>query len=259
MNKNIGQLQSPIEPFRNQVINHRVYSAITSLEDLSIFMEYHIFAVWDFMSLLKQLQSSLTCTSAPWFPIGSGKTRYLINEIVAGEESDVDISGNRKSHYELYIDAMQQCGADTSKIESFLAHLKAGKSLADSLYTAKTPDAAANFVQSTFDVIESGKTHAQAAAFTFGREDLIPGMFITLVGDIHKKFPQSISIFKYYLERHIEVDGDHHSHLALEMTSSLCGDDNILWQEAEKYTIEALQQRLLLWDGAYEAIMARRN
>lgn len=258
MNKHIGRIQNAIEPLRKQVINHKVYSSISSLEDLSTFMQYHIFAVWDFMSLLKVLQSNLTCTSAPWFPVGSGDTRYLINEIVAGEESDVDMSGNRKSHYELYIDAMLQCGADVSKIEAFLTNLKEGKNVTDSLQLSEAPEAAAHFVKATFDVIESRKTHIQAATFTFGREDLIPGMFITLVGDIHEKFPESISIFKYYLERHIEVDGDHHSHLALEMTSSLCGDDEVLWKEAEKHSIEALKQRILLWDGAYESILAQK-
>ena len=103
----------------------------------------------------------------------------------------------------------------------------------------------------------SNKDYLQAAIFTFGREDLIPGMFVSLVNDIHKNFPNSISIFKYYLERHIEVDGDHHSHLALQMTSNLCGTNEQFWKEAEKATVESLQKRIELWDGAYRKIMNR--
>src|SRR5258708_17894843 len=124
MNEHLERIKKATEPLRQQIINHKVYSAINDMDDLKIFMQYHVFAVWDFMSLLKALQNNLTCTSIPWFPKGSPDTRHLINEIVVGEESDVDSFGNRKSHFELYLDAMQQCGADTSQIEKFIAVLK---------------------------------------------------------------------------------------------------------------------------------------
>jgi hypothetical protein len=56
------------------------------------------------MSLLKALQSKLTCTTTPWFATANPETRYLINEVVA-EESDLTIDGRRQSHYEMYIEA----------------------------------------------------------------------------------------------------------------------------------------------------------
>jgi hypothetical protein len=82
-------------------------------------------------------------------------------------------------------------------------------------------------------------------------------MFLSIVNDIHINSPESISIFKYYLERHIEVDGDHHSHLALQMTSNLCGTNEQFWEEALQATIESLKKRIELWDGAYHKIMNR--
>ena len=257
MTTHIEQLKKAIEPLRQEIINHKVYAEIKDLEDLKVFMEYHIYAVWDFMSLLKTLQINLTCTTVPWFPKGSADTRHLINEIVVGEESDVDLNGIRKSHFELYLDAMQQCGADTTKIQTFTNILAQTQNFDAAFEASQTPKEAKEFVEFTFNIINSKKDYLQAAIFTFGREDLIPGMFISIVNDIDKNFPDSISVFKYYLERHIEVDGDHHSHLALEMTSNLCGTDDQYWEEALQATIESLQKRITLWDGAYNRIKSR--
>lgn len=256
-NVQIQRIKDVIEPLRQEIINHKVYSAIKDVEDLKLFMQYHVYAVWDFMSLLKTLQNNLTCTTVPWFPRGSADTRFLINEIVVGEESDVDLNGVRKSHFELYLDAMQQCGADVTQIAKFIESLKAKGDMELAFYSSGTPREAREFVEFTFDVIGTKKDYLQSAIFTFGREDLIPGMFVSIVNDMHKNFPDSISIFKYYLDRHIEVDGDHHSHLAIQMTSNLCGQDESRWDEAELATIESLRKRMKLWDGAYHAILKR--
>lgn len=255
MLEQIIKLKDRIAPLRDKIFHHKVYSEIKNLDHLKIFMQHHIYAVWDFMSLLKSLQINLTCTSIPWFPTGSPDTRYLINEIVTGEESDIDMFGNRTSHFELYLQAMNQCGADTSAINSFILSLKQSKNIDQSLKISNTPIAAQNFINFTFDIINSKKSYLQAAIFTFGREDLIPRMFISLVNDIHKNFPNIISIFKYYLERHIEIDGEHHSNLAMQMIENLCGSNDNYWNEAEQYSILALEKRIALWDGAFEQIM----
>ncbi len=258
MEAQINKIKISIEPLRDRIINHKVYSEIKDLEDLKVFMRYHIYAVWDFMSLLKSLQNNLTCTSIPWFPKGSALTRYLINEIVLGEESDIDDLGNRKSHFELYLDAMKQCGADITQIEKFIKTLKITGDFNEAFTLSKTPIEARKFVEFTFDIIKSNKDYLQSAIFTFGREELIPGMFVSIVNDIHRNFPKSISIFKYYLERHIEIDGEHHSHLAIQMTSNLCGSVDQFWEEAKLASIESLKKRIELWDGAYSEIIRRR-
>lgn len=251
--------RTSIESLRSDIIAHPLYQVIQDVEDLKIFMHYHVYAVWDFMSLLKALQSGLTCTGYPWFPVGSANTRFLINEIVVGEESDIDEEGVRMSHFELYLKAMKQAGASAAAIETFIKTLQQSHDFDAAFQAANTPLAAQRFVNNTFEVIGTGKAHVQAAVFTFGREDLIPGMFMELVRDLHKKFPESIGTFKYYLERHIEVDGDHHSHLATEMTTELCGNNDQKWYEAQEATLVSLKHRKLLWDGAYEEILARRN
>ncbi|MGZ3872213.1 MAG: DUF3050 domain-containing protein [Mucilaginibacter sp.] len=258
MNWQIQKLQQAIEPLRQEIINHKVYSSISNIDDLGVFMSHHIYAVWDFMSLLKALQQNLTCTTVPWFPAGSANTRYLINEIVTGEESDVDSDGNRKSHYEMYLDAMQQCGAEPTVFLSFISALKNTGDLAAAFNAAEVPATVRQFVEHTFAVIGSGQPWLQAAVFTFGREDLIPDMFMTIVNDLNSRFPGQVARFKYYLDRHIEVDGDHHSHLALEMTAELCGNDDQKWNEITAASITALQKRKKLWDGVYEELLNKQ-
>lgn len=258
----IEKLQQAVAPLKQRLINHDVYKKIVSLEHLHLFMQHHIFAVWDFMSLLKVLQRNLTCVDIPWVPKGDAETRYLINEIVTGEESDEDEQGNRHSHFELYLEAMQQSGCATDNIDRMLAALAAGKSVTEALESGNAPQAAKSFVQNTFDVIATGKSFLQAAVFTFGREDLIPQMFISFVNELHAQAPEKISIFKYYLERHIEVDGDHHAHLAYQMTSSLCGDDETKWEAATAAVKTALESRIRLWDAisnSFSSIKAEQN
>ncbi len=259
MHPAIQKIQEQLAPLRQQIIQHKVYSAIQDLNDLQIFMQYHVFAVWDFMSLLKALQNNLTCVTVPWFPKGSATTRYLINEIVVGEECDIDSNGIRKSHFELYLEAMQQSGANTQPIHTFTNVLQTTGNFQTAYAQAQVPTSIQNFVDYTFKIIGSGKDYLQSAVFTFGREDLIPQMFLSMVNDIDKKLPNSIAIFKYYLERHIAIDGDHHSHLAQEMTIELCNNHADRWAEVAQACQTALQMRLQLWDGAYEQIQQQKT
>lgn len=248
----IDSLLKTIAPVRENLIAHQLYAAIKDLDKLRLFMEHHCFAVWDFMSLLKALQVKLTCSSVPWLPVGNAGTRYLINEIVTGEESDVDEKGERMSHFELYLRAMSESGADRTAIDQFILLLQSGARVRDSLLAAGAPPAATAFVNHTFDVISTGSPHVIAAVFTYGREDLIPAIFIAMVSSLSQALPGKLDIITYYLERHIEVDGDHHAHLAQQMVSELCGDDDRKWAEAAEAAREALFARLALWDAVYD-------
>jgi hypothetical protein len=247
---NLETLRTRIEPLRQQIVQHELYTKINTIEAIRVFMQHHVVAVWDFMSLLKSLQRELTCVSNPWLPVGSANTRYLINEIVTGEESDVDQAGNRISHFELYLKAMEQAGANKLPIQELIASIQTGTSVEQALATSSLPDAAKRFAQHTFDLIEKNQPHILAAVFTFGREDLIPDMFLSILNKIEPGSQYSIDLTKYYIERHIEVDGGHHSQLALEMTQELCGNDAQKWQEASAAVEKALASRVTLWDGA---------
>lgn len=254
MSEYLNAMRREIDPLRQQLIRHTVYAETNNTVRLRTFMEHHVYAVWDFMSLLKSLQRHLTGIELPWLPVGNAETRYLINEIVLGEESDVDEQGNRCSHFELYLRAMEEAGCNLQPINTLIGQLTAKAPLEESLQKAHAPLASANFVQSTFAVVHNNKPHVQAAVFTFGREDLIPGMFLTFVSELNKQTDNQFRTLKYYLERHIEVDGEHHSQLAYRMTEELNGTDAVKWQEATEAVKTALLHRIQLWDaiaGAY--------
>lgn len=254
MNKQVSILKSKIEAERQRLLAHPAYKSINDLDGLKDFTEVHVYAVWDFMSLLKSLQIDLTAVSLPWVPIGSANTRYLINEIVLGEESDVDEAGNRISHFELYLEAMRQMKADTTGIERLLHLINKGLSIQEAIDQIDAPEEVKQFLRFTFSIAMGTKPHIKASVFTFGREDLIPAMFHKLLEQLYAESPSSVSIFKYYIERHIEVDGGHHSQLAIDMVSELCGEDDHKWQEATDAALQALQVRFELWNAVQHKV-----
>ena len=251
----IDALQKRISPIRREIVEHPLYGALTDLNGLRAFSEVHVFAVWDFMSLLKSLQRQLTCVEVPWVPVGTANSRFLINEIVTGEESDVDPDGNRISHFELYLRAMKELGADSGAIISLIDSCKNGKHIQSALQESDLPAGIRNFCSYTFDIIEQAPAYVQAAVFTFGREDLIPDMFQELVVTLSEQHPKETKTFRYYLERHIEVDGGHHSQLALEMVKELCGNDAEKWEIATEACVRALELRRDLWQVAHEQLI----
>ena len=143
----IDRLEEQITPARDVVVSHPMYSKLDTREAITTFMEHHVFAVWDFMSLLKSLQRNLTCVEVPWVPTGPTGSRRLINDIVLVEESD-ELQGEFISHFELYIEGMAQAGADTSVIGNFIDLLRTGMPVSEALDEAKVPAASAEFVRS---------------------------------------------------------------------------------------------------------------
>tara|TARA_B100001113_G_scaffold63142_1_gene48205 strand:- start:451 stop:1278 length:828 start_codon:yes stop_codon:yes gene_type:complete len=247
---NIEYIEGKIKSLRDKLLNHRLYSNIERIEDLQIFTENHIYAVWDFMSLLKALQIKLTCTKTPWVPNNNSQTAYLINEIVLAEETDVNQLGERKSHYELYIDAMIDIGAKIEFPTKNINEIASSKNVFASIDNLELHKNIKEFLRFTFTVIEEGKPHKIAAIFTFGRENLIPNMFNEILREFEKNIKdKDISKLIYYFERHIELDEDEHGPMALEMVSMLAENDQKKWDEIEKISIEALEKRILLWDA----------
>jgi|TARA_B100001750_G_C15512868_1_gene604872 hypothetical protein len=242
------QILDQLEPLRSRLIHHPVYQQIHNLDCLRVFMQHHIFAVWDFMSLLKALQQQLTCVSLPWTPPENTYHARMINEIVLAEECDENSTGGFSSHFDLYHNAMKHCGADTGPIDYFVESIRDGNSLEQAFRSSRPPNAVVPFIHTTFEIINRHDLCSIAAMFTFGRENLLPDLFSQIVKEINAQEKGQLRDFQYYLERHIELDGDHHQHMAIALMNSLCDDDPQKWQTARKTAVRALEARLSLWN-----------
>lgn len=227
---------------QSELTQHPVYSTFKNVKNVQHFMRYHVFAVWDFMSLLKSLQRHVTCVTHPWKPsVYSSDLVRLINQIVLGEESDLDQHGHAISHFELYLKSMEEIGASTAEIRDFL----------ESSDLSRIPLGAREFVTHNLDVAQNGHVVEVAASFFYGREKLIPGMFEEMV-QILKRENVSAPTFLYYLERHIEVDSGEHGPLAEKCLETLVGEDAHLKDLAMKAGLLALEARQNLWDKVLE-------
>jgi hypothetical protein len=250
----IDKLKAAIEPTRQRVVRHPLYGKLTTVDAVVTFMEHHAFAVWDFMSLLKTLQGALTCVRVPWVPSGPTASRRLINDIVLVEESD-ELGNGFISHFELYLAGMREVGASTARIDAFIGMLRDGQAVAASLVAAEVPAPAREFVEATWRFIEDAPVYCQAAAFAFGREDLIPEMFYQVAALNSQS--GNLSTFVDYLQRHIQVDSEEHTPMAMQMLADLCGDDDARWRECEQTILAAFTARVRLWDGILAALPRR--
>ena len=242
------ELCNTLSPLRYALLNHPIYAEIGSLSRLREFMQMHVFAVWDFMSLVKRLQSELTSNRLPWIPPVSARIARFTNEVVLGEESDMGPDEKPISHFELYLRAMDEIGADTTEIRSFTAQLAVGAQWEDVLEDLSIAPGVRNFVTETLDCAIHGSIVEVAAFFFFGREDVIPEMFerlLRLWGNAKTEVPH----FAYYLQRHIELDGDSHGPWSQEMLMTLAGQRESNWQEATSAAKRAVTSRIHLWDS----------
>lgn len=241
-------LRAHLAAERQAVVTHLLFNQLKTLADVRNLMEVHVFAVWDFMSLVKRLQIELTSVTLPWIAKGDPRLRRAINEIVLGEESDLGPDGQYHSHFELYLAAMAELGADTSQgralNDQFAVHHSTISDVVGGL-----PKPIGDFVAFTLQTALTGKPEEVAAVFCFGREDLIPDMFAKLLPKIATACPNA-KYFAHYLARHIEVDGESHGPLSRMLMEATAGTDALKWSSAAESARRALELRRDLWTYA---------
>lgn len=235
-----------------ELFNHQLFAKIKTIEECRIFMEHHIFAVWDFMSLAKKVQEIFAPIKTPWeIPIEPKYTRF-INEIILSEESDQLEDGRVMSHCEMYLEAMREIGASTQMFEDFLRALQV-YDLHSIDVRQFIPDPAYEFMKHTFSIVNSKQPHMITASFCYGRENIIPGMFLSLL-DSNGITNSQAPIMREYLKKHIDLDGDIHGPMAIQMTEYTCQNINQKKLEVEATKLHTIQARIRFWDGIYQAI-----
>lgn len=243
----LAEIDRQLTPLRVELASHPLYSAVRTPEALRAFMGIHVAAVWDFMTLVKRLQHELTCTSVAFAPPADPELARFVNELVLGEESDEGPDGSPLSHLELYLRAMDEVGADTLPMERLLAALRRGAPAELALRNAGLPEASVRFSELVLGVALRGRPEEVAAHLLWGREDPIPDMFDALLAGMG---PQHAPTLRYYLHRHVVVDGDSHGPLARALVERLVGDDELGWHRVADAAEQALRGRLTLWDAA---------
>lgn len=250
----LDSLRRSLEPLRLQLLEHRLHRQLAEPAAIRVFMQHHVFAVWDFMSLAKSLQRTFTCVTLPWVPPAHSSAARLINDIVLEEETDLDPEGRPASHFELYLGAMEQFEACTDSIHRLIAGLNQGQPWRQALERASPPAPAQRFVTKTLELVERNRPPELAAALALGREDLLPDLFRQMVGQVASCSAGRLSRFEYYLDRHIELDGGKHGSASSQLLLAACGRQPEAWDLAGRAAIEMLGERLALWNGISLAI-----
>jgi hypothetical protein len=236
-----------LEPNRQKLLGHEIYDAVNTLPRLRTFMGVHVYAVWDFMCLLKRLQRDFTSLGPLWVPPQRPELARFINGVVHGEESDVGPDGQPASHLQMYLTAMDEVGATTVSMRRYLSLLEYGAEPDLAMTLVETPLCARVFVSNTLELAARGSTIEVLASFLYGREDLIPAMFAKILP--RWRASRSARTFTYYVDRHIELDGDEHGPAAQRALAELCGDDLGAWETAYHAANQALRARIELWDS----------
>ena len=219
------------------------------------------FTVWDFMSLLKRLQQDMTCIRVPWFPADNARAARLINDIVIGEETDVDPDGSYVSHLDLYLRAMGDIGASTLQFDRFCSMALVGVPVEIALARIGAPSHVQAFVAHTMTLANSGSTEEVLAAFFYGREDIIPEMFRRLLDTIYgaEHTDDRLRHFIYYIDRHIELDGDSHGPMGRELLENLVAKSPHRGEQAVHAACSAIKARIGLWNGTLSKLRYSRG
>jgi hypothetical protein len=238
-----------------RVADHGLYRTVRSLDEVRRFMEFHVWCVWDFMSLAKSVQLAVGAYSVPWIPPGDASLVSAIDEIIGDEEADIGPAGTYQSHFEIYLDAMRQAKADPRCIENSLRLVKSGTGVNEAMELSHAPAAAMRFVSNTMRIC-AGPAHVRVGAFCLAREELVPTMFTTFLRYLPSDNP-SLSSFMWYIRRHVDLDSHLHGPLSARLFRATVGNNPRTRQEALEAALTAVRARGSYLDETLAAVLAQ--
>ncbi len=225
--------------------NHPVHHHINTKQQLQVYMEHQVFALWANMSLLNSLKEEFTKTTNPWLPIGDPELRFLINKTILQEETAKNYFGAHQSKFEIYLDAMAATGANTENITNFLRHVSHGTDIFLIIAASKLPICIKKFIKTIFDIISEEKPHKIAAAFVYSRVGMRDRNLINTISEIEKADKADLKLFKYYLR--LQAGSD--SEPTFKILDKLCGKDMDKWRDTERIAEIILQNQRTLMEG----------
>lgn len=238
-----------------RLAEHPLHDSFRRIEHVRTFMEHHVWCVWDFMSLLKSIQRELAPSRWPWRPGPDVEGARLINEITVGEETDLGPDGRHASHFAIYLDAMRECGANTTAILAFSDEVARGRPWRAALLDSNAPAASRDFTRTTLEICEASLPE-RISAFTLGREEIIPATFRPLIEGLSRDAAQAARVrtLLWYLDRHVKIDGDEHGPMAARLFRSHSLADDVVRSASLAAAIRSLSARTRLWDAVALAL-----
>jgi len=236
------------------VIEHPVYRLLTTVPSVVRFMELQVWCVWDFMFLAKAVQRAVGCYEVPWVPPRDCSLVATINAIVGSEEADMGPDGTYQSHFEIYVAAMRQAGADTGPVGRAVELVREGVSTDEALRRAGAPDASRAFVGETLELCVAA-AHVRVAALCIGREELVPQMFTAMLSSGVSEDPR-LGAFLWYVRRHVNLDSESHGPLSAKLFRRVVGLGRGQLQEAVEGGLRAVRARRRYLDAIHDVIQS---
>lgn len=247
MGKVVG-VYADIEPLRKELREHEIYWNMSTINDVQLFMEYHVFEVWSYMSLLKVLQNKVSFKRVPWIPSDNAKLSYCMNQIMINDEVELNRNGKYESRFETYLTAMREVGASTKSILVMIESLRSGYLFTGAFEKNGIDDSIKDYLNQSMELAYSDQLHKMAAFYVFGREPLRPNFFIEVL-NLSETFENQYSAFRHYLNRSFELESTFRRRLGEQLIVELCANDEKKWEEVLETAKISLRNRIQLWNS----------
>lgn len=250
----VAYILNEIEDLKSELAAHCLYTKLQHMEDIHIFMEHHVFAVWDFMSLAKALQLHLDATQVIEKQTDNSKILGFVNGILTGGETDPNKKEIVLSHLEMYLELMDEIGANTTNIKKLIASSAAGLDIHEAMQIAQLTDEQQRILNFTQTIIATNEIHKIAVAATLVPEGMISNRFLKILKETEERDNLLVPKFKNYLNRYKAIDGNDYGLLSLEMVTHFCDSDGKKWVDILDIAMKTLSHRIYLWDAIVDEI-----